>query len=142
MNLILVKETIFFRGNKILIYDCVVSLSSLAPSLFKSVVFLLKFICFSFQGGVRFSNSSENTHRWGKDLCTAGLQFNKAGLDRLVCSEPFEPKLVKLETSRTVILSPNGECSLNSLSLPSVARVANMFNALFEVFHCTKLSRV
>ena len=27
MNLILVKETIFFRGNKILIYDCVVSLS-------------------------------------------------------------------------------------------------------------------
>ena len=24
----------------------------------------------------------ENTHRWGKDHCTAGLQFNKTGTDQ------------------------------------------------------------
>ena len=29
-----------------------------------------------------------------------------------VCSEAAESKLVKLETSHTVILPPNGECSL------------------------------
>ena len=26
--------------------------------------------------------SAENTHRWGKHLCTAGLQFNKTGTDQ------------------------------------------------------------
>ena len=25
---------------------------------------------------------AENTHRWGKDHCTAGLQFNKTGTDQ------------------------------------------------------------
>ena len=42
----------------------------------------------------------------------AGLQSNKAGFDQkgsmllLVCSEAIESKLVKLDTSRTVILPP------------------------------------
>ena len=55
---------------------------------------------------------AENTHRWGKDHCTAGLQFNKTGLYQgrnyvvFVCSEATESKLVKLETSCTVILPP------------------------------------
>ena len=55
---------------------------------------------------------TESTHRWGKDHCTAGLQFNKTGTDHkrtyilFLCSEPVEYKLVKLETSCTVILPP------------------------------------
>ena len=42
----------------------------------------------------------------------AGLQLNKIGFDQnkntllFVCSEAVESKLVKLETSRTVILPP------------------------------------
>ena len=46
-----------------------------------------------------------------KDHCTTGLQFNKTGTDQkeqmlfFVCSEAGESKLVKLETSRTVILT-------------------------------------
>ena len=53
-----------------------------------------------------------------KDHCTTGLQFNKTGTDQkeqmlfFVCSEAGESKLVKLETSRTVILPTNNECSL------------------------------
>ena len=55
----------------------------------------------------------ENTHHRGKYHCTAGLQFNKTEFDQkrkyetlFVCSEAVESSLVKLETSRTVILSP------------------------------------
>ena len=54
----------------------------------------------------------ENTHRWGKDHCTDGLQFNNTGLDQgrkyvvFGCSEAAESKLVKLETSHTVIHPP------------------------------------
>ena len=55
----------------------------------------------------------DNTHCRGKDQCTSGLQFNKIGLDQrwkyVVCmnvpSEAVEYKLVKLENSRTLILS-------------------------------------
>ena len=53
-----------------------------------------------------------NTPRWGNDQCTSGLQFNKAGYDQnrkyvvILCSEAVETKLVKLETSSTVILPP------------------------------------
>ena len=49
---------------------------------------------------------------WGKDDCTAGLQFFKTGPDKgrkyviLVSSGAAESKLVKLETSHTVILPP------------------------------------
>ena len=31
---------------------------------------------------IHLTTYPENTHRWGKDHCTAGLQFNKTGLDR------------------------------------------------------------
>ena len=43
--------------------------------------------------------TSENTHRWGEDHCTAVLQFNKTGLDQQrkvvvsVCNEAAESKL-------------------------------------------------
>ena len=53
---------------------------------------------------------AENTHHMGKDRCMAmSLQFNKIGFDQklcsLVCYEAVEFLiLVKLETSRTVIL--------------------------------------
>ena len=63
-----------------------------------------------------------NTPRWGNDQCTSGLQFNKAGYDQnrkyvvILCSEAVETKLVKLETSSTVILPPDGECSLVLIS--------------------------
>ena len=36
----------------------------------------------------------------------------KENIFLFVCSEAVESKLVKLETDRTVILCPNGECSL------------------------------
>ena len=76
---------------------------------------------------------AKNTHHWGKDHCTACLQFYKFGsscfttynkqhifsaLTRLyltkqkkiccldVCSKAVESKLVKLETTRTVIMPP------------------------------------
>ena len=49
----------------------------------------------------------------GKYHYTAGLQFNKTGTDQkehlfnlYLCSKAVESKLVKLETSRTVILPP------------------------------------
>ena len=65
---------------------------------------------------------SENSHRWWKDHCTAGLQFNKTGFDQkikyvviCICCEAAESKLVKLETNCTVILPPNCECSLLKL---------------------------
>ena len=88
---------------------------------------------------------AKNTHHWGKDHCTACLQFYKFGsscfttynkqhifsaLTRLyltkqkkiccldVCSKAVESKLVKLETTRTVIMPPpNGECSLGEVTL-------------------------
>ena len=53
---------------------------------------------------------AENTHHRGKDRCTAVLQLNKVVFDQkehmllFVCSEAVESKLVKLETSHTVIL--------------------------------------
>ena len=65
-------------------------------------------------------NTAESTHRWGKDHCTTSRQFNKIGFDQkehlllFVCSEAVESKLVKLETSRSAILPPNGECFLNT----------------------------
>ena len=31
---------------------------------------------------INLSVQPENTHRWGKDHCTAGLQFNKNGTDQ------------------------------------------------------------
>ena len=92
---------------------------------------------------------AKNTHHWGKDHCTACLQFYKFGsscfttynkqhifsaLTRLyltkqkkiccldVCSKAVESKLVKLETTRTVIMPP-----------PTV-------NVLWGKWRCTKLS--
>ena len=57
------------------------------------------------------------THRRGKDHCTAALQFNKIGFDKKwknECSEEVETiGTWKLDTSHTVILPSNGECSLN-----------------------------
>jgi len=54
----------------------------------------LRIVMLAFSGSL-FSNSSqsafdysrrnvypENTHRWGKHHCTAGLQFNKTGTDQ------------------------------------------------------------
>ena len=58
----------------------------------------------------------------GKDHCTAGLQLTRLDLTKnenmllLVCSEAVESILVKLETSCTVIIAHNGECSLHCLN--------------------------
>ena len=61
----------------------------------------------------------ENTHRWGR--ITGQLVSSLTRLDLTkkgkvlfsTCSEAVESKLVKLETSHTVILPPNSECSLH-----------------------------
>ena len=55
---------------------------------------------------------AENTHRWGKHHYTAGLQFYKVALDcfteykKIILPSLVSSSLVKLETSRTVILPP------------------------------------
>ena len=56
------------------------------------------------------ANRAENTHRCGKDHCTACLRLNNTGptmkICFFVCCETAESKLVNLESSRTVILPP------------------------------------
>ena len=64
---------------------------------------------------------SENTHRWGKDNCSAGLQFNKTGTDQwgkynficIVWSSLMQP--CKTEDQPYSDASPNSECSLVDL---------------------------
>ena len=48
-------------------------------------MFLFQFDYVSSSGGGEEISSTypENTYRWGKDHCTAGLQFNMTGTDQL-----------------------------------------------------------
>ena len=81
---------------------------------------------------------NRRTKRWWKYHCTAGLQFDWFGLHQknkimfFVCSYMIDPKPVKLEICRRVIL-PNTVCALRPSTVMYLQHLGNTLLLLYPV---------